>query len=176
MAPTSSSSGADRGSSSSLKTCPTRVMLPAPWPPSAERRQRRCSKLCAQRKTSVFCLPGKHTAAATTGLRRGARGRRTSLSLIRLMLQTRLVAEASVKVVDGICLMLADRRVEYSHSSSISGYSRHFCVCNTSCGSFFLFVGKTGNTYTHGVARRRTNTLPVEIRRRIDGRCCVPSD
>jgi hypothetical protein len=164
-----------RGSSSSRKICPTRVMLPAPRPASAERRQRRCSKICAQRKTSVFCLPGKHTAAATTGHRRGARGSRTSLSLLRLMLRTRLVAEASVTVVDGICLMLADRRVEYSHSSSVSEYSRHFCVCNTNCSSFFLFFGKTGNAHTHGVTRRRTNTLPVEIRRRIDARSCVPS-
>jgi hypothetical protein len=89
------------------------------------------------------------------------------------MLRTRLVAEASVKVVDGICLMLSDRRVQYSHSSSVSEYNRH-CVCNTNCGSFFLFVGKTGNSHTHGVAKRRTNTLPVERRRRIDVRCCVP--
>jgi hypothetical protein len=58
-----------------------------------------------------------------------------------------LVPEASVKVVDGICLMLTDRRVEYSHSNSVSEYNRHFCVCNTNCGSFFLFVGKTGNTH-----------------------------
>ena len=88
---------------------------------------------------------------------------------------TRLVAEASVKLVDGICLKLAGRRVEYSHSSSVSEYSRHFCVCNTNCGSFFLFVGKTGNAHTHGVARRRTNTLPVENRRGIDAPSCVPS-
>ena len=60
-------------------------------------------------------------------------------------------------------------------SNSVSEYSRHFYVCNTSCGSFFFFVGKTGNAHTHGVARRRTNTLPVENRRRIDARCCVPS-
>jgi hypothetical protein len=58
----------------------------------------------------------------------------------------------------------------------LSEYNRHFCVCNTNCSSFFLFVGKTGNTHTHDVARRRTNTLPVEIRRRIDARYCVPSD
>jgi hypothetical protein len=58
----------------------------------------------------------------------------------------------------------------------LSEYSRHFCVCNTNCSSFFLFVGKTGNAHTHDVARRRTNTLPVEIRRRIDARYCVPSD
>ena len=88
-------------------------------------------------------LPGKHTVAVTTGHRRGARGSRTSLSLLHLMLRTRLVTEASVKLVDGICLMLADRRVEYSHSNSVSEYSRHFCVCNTHCGSCFLFVGKT---------------------------------
>jgi hypothetical protein len=106
----------------------------------------------------------------TTGHRRGSRGSRTRLSLLHLMLRTRLVAESSVKVVDGICLMLADRRVEYSHSSSVSGYIRHCCVCNTNCSSFFLFVGKTGNGHTHDVARRRTNTLPVEIRRRIDTR------
>ena len=93
--------------------------------------------------TRVFCLPGKHTAAATRGHRRGARGSRTSLSLLHLMLRTRLVAEASVKLVDGICLMLADRRVEYSQSISVSEYNRHFCVCNTRCGLFFLFVGKT---------------------------------
>ena len=39
----------------------------------------------------------------------------------------------------------------------------------------FLFFGKTGNTHSHGVPRRRTNTLTVESRRRIDARCCVPS-
>ena len=44
----------------------------------------------------------------------------------------------------------------------------HFYVCNTSCVSFFFVVGETGNTHTHGVARRRTNTLSVENRRRID--------
>ena len=71
--------------------------------------------------------------------------------------------------------MLADRRVEYSHSSSVSEYSQHFCVCNTNCGSFFLFVGKTGNAHTHGVASCRTNTLPVENRRGIDAPSCVPS-
>ena len=69
-----------------------------------------------------------------------------------------------------ICLMLADRRVEYSHSSSVSEYKQHFCVCNTNCASFFFFVGKTGN-----VGRRRTNTLPVENRRGIDAPSCVPS-
>jgi hypothetical protein len=47
------------------------------------------------------------------------------------MLRTRLVTEGSVKVVDGICLMMTGRRVEYSHSSSVSEYGRHFCVCNT---------------------------------------------
>ena len=38
-----------------------------------------------------------------------------------------------------------------------------------------MFFGKTGNTHSHDVPRRRTNTLPVESRRRIDARCCVPS-
>ncbi len=46
---------------------------------------------------------------------------------------------------------------------------------NTNCGSFFFVVGKTGNSHTHGVARRRTNTLPVENRRRIDSLCSVSS-
>jgi hypothetical protein len=55
--------GAGRGLRSSHKTCPSRGMLPPPQLASAERRQRRCSKLCAQRKRSVFGLPGKHTAA-----------------------------------------------------------------------------------------------------------------
>jgi hypothetical protein len=92
--------GAGRALRSSRKTCPSRGMLPAPRLPSAERRQRRCSKLYAQRKRTVFGLPDKHTAAVTTTHRRGARGSRTSLSLHHFMLQTRSVAEASVMVVD----------------------------------------------------------------------------
>ena len=92
------------------------------------------------------------------------------------MLRTRSVAEKSVMVVDGMCLMLEDRSpYKCSQSSSVSEYNRHFYVCNTNCGSFFLFVGKTGNTHTHGVTGRRTNTLSVESRRRIDARCCVSS-
>ncbi len=139
-------------------------------PASAERRQKRCSKLFAQRKTSVFCLTGKHTTAATTAHKRGARRSRTLLSLILFMLRTRLVDETSAKVVDGICVMFADRTVQYSHSLCVSEYSRHFYVCNTICGSFLCLVGKTGNKHTHVVAGRRTNTLPVENRRRIDAR------
>ena len=95
------------GASRNCVVCPSRVILSAPQPASAERRQRRCSQLCSQRKRIVFGLPGKHTDAATTAHRRGARGRRTRLSMHRFMLQTRSDAEASVMVVDGICLMLA---------------------------------------------------------------------
>jgi hypothetical protein len=58
----------------------------APQPASSERRQRKGSKLCAQRKTSVLCLPGKYTAAATTAHRRGERGSRSTLSKLRFML------------------------------------------------------------------------------------------
>jgi hypothetical protein len=65
------------------------------------------------------------------------------------MLRTRLVAEACVMVVEGICLMLAHTLVEYSHSSSASQYKQHFCVCNTICGSLVFYVGKTGNTHAH---------------------------
>jgi hypothetical protein len=72
----SSSSGAGTGSSSSHKTCRSRGMLPAPRSASAERRQKRFSRLCAYRKTSVLSLPGKHTAAATTARRRGECGSR----------------------------------------------------------------------------------------------------
>ena len=87
----------------------------------------------------------------------------------RDMLQTHSVVEASVMVVDGICLMLTDRSADKcSQSRSVSEYNRHFYVCNTRCGSFFFFVGKTGNTHTHDVARCKTNTWPVENRRRID--------
>jgi hypothetical protein len=72
--------------------------------------------------------------------------------------------------------MLEDNSLDKcSQWDSVSEYIRHFYVCNTNCGSFFLFVGKTGNTHTHGVSTRRTNTLSVESRRRIDVRWCVPS-
>ena len=148
VTPTSSSNGSGRGSRSSRKTCPSRDMLSVERTTSAERRQRRCSKICVYRKRSVFCLPDKHTAAVTTAHRRGARGRRTRLSLHRFMLQTRSVTEVSVMVVDGICLMLTDSSPDKcSQSNSVSEYIRHFYVCNTSCGSFFFFVGKTGNTH-----------------------------
>jgi hypothetical protein len=123
----------------------------------------------------LLSLPGKYTAAVTTARRRGECGSRSTLVKLRFMLRTRLVAEACVMVVDGICIMLAHKLVEYSHSTSVSEYKKHFCVCNTNCSSFFLFVGKTGNAHTHDVGRRRTNTLPVENRRGIDAPSCVPS-
>ena len=46
-------------------------------------------------------------------------------------------------------------------------------MVHSSCSSGKLEIHT--EIHTHGVPRRRTNTLPVESRRRIDDHCCVPS-
>ena len=102
-------------------------------------RQKKSFQLCGcvhTRKDTAKCTRKKETAGSQSWIT-------CPTFMVLKRTQIILVSEASVKMVDGICLMLTDRRVEYSHSRSVSEYIRHFCVCHTHCGSFFLFVGKT---------------------------------